>query len=86
MAAHTGPPKDEIKLMIPSPIADEQTPQPIPGLVHSEMTGAECAAARFSLKGKTAIGQYDAFRLEYQAKSTKSLEVRKVWVSIRAWS
>ena len=58
MAANTGPPTGQLKLMTPFPIApDPPTPQPIPPLQHPEKTPDERATARFSLSGKHAIGK-----------------------------
>ena len=58
MADHTGPPQGQLKYMTPFPIAaDPPAPKPIPDVKSSANTPAERAAARFSLAGKTAIGQ-----------------------------
>jgi len=57
MASDTGPPKGEIKLMTPFPIAEDPPPsKPIPDVQYPEKSPAERAAARFSLAGKKAIG------------------------------
>ena len=55
----TGPPKGELKLMTPFPIADDPpNPKLIPDILHPDKSPAERAAARFSLAGKRAIGGY----------------------------
>ena len=58
MAEQTGPPKGQLKYMTPFQIAaDPPTPKPVPDVKSSGNTPAERAVARFSLAGKTAIGQ-----------------------------
>jgi len=57
MASETGPPKGEIKLMTPFPIAEDPPPsKPIPDVQYPDQSPAERAAVRFSLAGKKAIG------------------------------
>ena len=60
MASDTGPPTGELKLMTPFPVAEDPPPsKPIPDILYPEKSLAERAAARFSLAGKTAIGQME---------------------------
>lgn len=69
MAADTGPPTGAIPYMTPFPVQDDPTPaQPIPDVLHPEMTLAERASARFSLSGKHAIGTYRVFNPKLGAK------------------
>ena len=80
MASDTGPPKGTVPYMTPFPIApDPFPPKPIPDVLHSEMTPTERASARFSLKGKRAVGKSDVLASnlgekepEHLLRSTKS--------------
>ena len=56
--ADTGPPNGEIKLLTPFIISeDPKLSKPIPDISRPLLTPGERAAARFSLAGKTAIGE-----------------------------
>ena len=69
----TGPPKGEIKLMTPFPIAEDPPPsKPIPDVVRPDLLPAERAVHRFSLAGKSAIGQASFFTLGHTDHITKS--------------
>ena len=58
MASQTGPPTGALKYMTPFKIAnDPPPPQPIPSVNYPDKSLAERATARFSLAGKSALGQ-----------------------------
>ncbi|KAL6715353.1 hypothetical protein ACLMJK_007619 [Lecanora helva] len=73
MDANTGLPTGELKLMTPYPIAnDPSAPKALPDIIDPDRTPIERATARFSLSGRTAIGEDQTLNPGALAKERES--------------